>query len=68
MENIKQNKTTKNQNKLIGSEIRLEVTRREGGEGGWVKWVQGLNCMVIESNKTCGAGQFVVYTDNAVHL
>ena len=49
----KQNKTSKqrkqNRNRLIDTEIRLVVTREEGGWG-WAKWVNAVNCMVTDSN------------------
>ena len=25
------------------------------GEGGWAKWVNGGDCMVMDGNYTCGA-------------
>lgn len=39
-------------------------TTREG-EGAWgqVKRVKGVNCMVMDHNKTCRAKHSMVYTD-----
>ena len=42
----KQNK----QNKLVDIEKRLVFTREEGSGEKWMKWVKGINCMVMDSN------------------
>ena len=54
----KQNK----QNKLVDIEKRLVFTREEGSGEKWMKWVKGINCMVMDGNQTCGGDHFVVYT------
>lgn len=39
-----------NKYKLIDTENRLVVTRVESSRG-WVKWIKGVNCMVISDNR-----------------
>lgn len=51
-----------NKNKLIDTEIRLLVTRREGGWG-IGKISEGVTFMVMDGNKTYGGDHLVVYTD-----
>lgn len=36
-------------NTYVDTENKVVVTRREGMEGR-VKWIQGINCMVMEGN------------------
>lgn len=37
-----------NQNKHIGTEHRVLVIREEGGAGKRAKWVNGINCLVMQ--------------------
>ena len=41
---------SQNKYKLIDTENRLVVTRVESSRG-WVKWIKGVNCMVISDNR-----------------
>lgn len=52
---IKEKKKKNNQqNKLIGMDNRLVVTRREGCWGWGQKWVNEVKCVMRDGNQTCG--------------
>lgn len=49
-------------NTYVDTENKVVVTRREGMEGR-VKWIQGINCMVMEGNSSFGHEHAIVYTE-----
>ena len=49
MWNLKKKKPEENKNKLMDTENKFVVTRGEG-KWGWVKWVKGVDCIVMDGN------------------
>lgn len=53
-------------NKHIHTEHRVVITRRD--ERGRVKWVKGINCMVMEGNDTSGGEHTEEYRTRNIQL